>query len=213
MTSSEWGPCISCVLFCVQIQDLGGDASLVTSYFSSEHALCWNVQIPNMCKSHLLSVSLAVVAGFIDLPLDESCLRASHIWSPVTGRRLLEETKLSVPDFQSWPCYSLGARHDQTSLSTLSKYTLGDLNTKVHTAMKNCSRSAYSFCCSWAWGHSGRAISEEISELLYEELGGKTVFKGTKLSCIWGITTSSLTWEASRSAVSLLPLQILWEGC
>lgn len=44
-------------------------------------------------------VSLAV-AVFIDLLLDESCLRATHIHSPVTGRRLLEETRLGVSDFQ-----------------------------------------------------------------------------------------------------------------
>lgn len=45
-------------------------------------------------------VSLAVATVFIDLLLDESCLRATRIHSPVTGRRLLEETRLSMSDFQ-----------------------------------------------------------------------------------------------------------------
>lgn len=60
-----------------------------------------------------LYVSLAVAAGFIDLPLDGSCLRASCTYRPVTGRRLLKETRAGVPHFQGSPCCCHGARHNQ----------------------------------------------------------------------------------------------------
>lgn len=47
----------------------------------------------------IFCVSLAVAAGFIALPLDESCPGASCLRSPVPGRRLLEEVRSREPDF------------------------------------------------------------------------------------------------------------------
>lgn len=114
-------------------------------------------------------VSLAV-AVFIDLLLDESCLRATLIHSPVTGRRLLEETRLGVSDFQGWLCSSPGARHNQPS-SALCQNTLWLTSAQRFVLQRQRAVAEviiHSLCCWWAWDPSGKAISEEIFELLYE---------------------------------------------
>lgn len=108
---------------------------------------------PTMCKSQVVPlVSVPLAAGFIALPLDESCLGPSCLHSPVPGRRLLEEDRLRELNFQADHALARGT-------TTLPLHS----STKVHTpALRSCSRSNYPLSLLLGLG----AISEKMCELL-----------------------------------------------